>query len=52
MGPEYNCDELTEFSCKTNYRCIPTWAVCDGSNDCIDNTDEQNCGVCVCVLVI
>lgn len=43
VGPDYKCDE-TEFSCKTNYRCIPQWARCDGTNDCIDDSDEQGCG--------
>lgn len=43
VGPDYKCDE-TEFSCKTNYRCIPQWARCDGANDCIDNSDEEGCG--------
>uniref|UniRef100_A0A3Q3BE47 Low-density lipoprotein receptor-related protein 2-like n=1 Tax=Kryptolebias marmoratus TaxID=37003 RepID=A0A3Q3BE47_KRYMA len=42
-GPDYKCDEDTEFSCSTNYRCVPQWARCDGTNDCIDNSDEQNC---------
>lgn len=46
VGPDYKCDE-TEFSCKTNYRCIPQWARCDGTNDCLDNSDEQGCGQCV-----
>lgn len=47
-GPDYKCDEDTEFSCKTNYRCIPQWARCDGTNDCIDNSDEQGCGERLC----
>lgn len=38
------CDNFTEFSCKTNYRCIPKWAVCNGVDDCRDNSDEQGCG--------
>lgn len=44
VGPDYKCDEHTEFSCKTNYRCVPQWARCDGTNDCIDNSDEEGCG--------
>lgn len=44
VGPEYKCDEDTEFSCKTNYRCVPQWARCDGTNDCLDNSDEEGCG--------
>lgn len=40
----HNCDNHTEFSCKTNYRCIPQWAVCNGVDDCRDNSDEQGCG--------
>jgi len=24
-------------------RCIPTWALCDGYNDCYDNSDEDAC---------
>lgn len=46
VGPEYKCDPDTEFSCKTNYRCVPQWARCDGTNDCIDNSDEEGCGQC------
>lgn len=43
VGPDYKCDD-TEFPCETNYRCIPQWARCDGTNDCIDNSDEKGCG--------
>lgn len=44
VGPAYRCDNHTEFNCKTNYRCIPKWAVCNGVDDCRDNSDEQGCG--------
>lgn len=43
-GPDYKCDEDVEFSCKTNYRCVPLWARCDGMNNCLDNSDEEGCG--------
>lgn len=44
VGPAYRCDNHTEFVCKTNYRCVPLWSVCNGQNDCRDNSDEQGCG--------
>lgn len=44
MGPAYRCDNHSEFSCKTNYRCVPLWSVCNGHNDCRDDSDEQGCG--------
>ena len=31
------------FECISN-RCILTSYVCDGTDDCYDNTDENNCG--------
>lgn len=45
MGPAYRCDNHTQFSCRTSYRCIPLWAVCNGNDDCRDNSDEQGCGM-------
>lgn len=44
VGPSYRCDNHTEFDCKTNYRCVPLWTVCNGHDDCRDNSDEQGCG--------
>ena len=36
------------FMCKKNFRCIDKKYLCDGANDCIDNTDEDASegGVC------
>lgn len=34
---------VNEFQC-ANGRCIDASLVCDHENDCIDNSDEQNCG--------
>lgn len=44
VGPAHRCDNHTEFDCRTNYRCVPLWLVCNGHNDCRDNSDEQGCG--------
>lgn len=41
--PVQACPNSWDFTC-TNQRCIPKSWVCDGDNDCIDNSDEeQNC---------
>ena len=34
---------LGEFKC-ANGNCIPSGRVCDRRNDCLDNSDEDDCG--------
>lgn len=47
-----SCAEKTictseQFSCKSgSIKCIPKLQYCDGSSDCFDNSDEENCPVC------
>ncbi|XP_066588132.1 low-density lipoprotein receptor-related protein 2 isoform X2 [Prorops nasuta] len=41
--PVQACPNSWDFTC-TNQRCVPQSWVCDGENDCLDNSDEmQNC---------
>ena len=33
----------TEFACPNGRKCIKNTWICDGDNDCGDNSDERNC---------
>uniref|UniRef100_A0A090XCS1 Putative mam domain protein n=1 Tax=Ixodes ricinus TaxID=34613 RepID=A0A090XCS1_IXORI len=35
-----------QFNCATSETCIPVSKVCDFKEDCMDGSDEKNCGAC------
>ena len=44
------CD-IESFNCR-NGRCVPMSWMCDGDNDCADNSDEVGASTCNYVLEI
>lgn len=47
MGPN-QCNQEKHFRCKSSGICIPIAWHCDGSNDCDDHSDEEECGSISC----
>ncbi|CAL2029386.1 unnamed protein product [Caenorhabditis brenneri] len=40
------CDPEDEFTCLNSKKCIPKANLCDGDDDCGDNSDEDPKGIC------
>ncbi|CAH1253769.1 LAMA3 [Branchiostoma lanceolatum] len=38
--PDWSCKKIDQFSCD-NGLCVPHWLVCNGINNCGDNSDEK-----------
>ncbi|KAK7106345.1 low-density lipoprotein receptor-related protein 2-like [Littorina saxatilis] len=43
---KFICPRTRKFQCD-NLHCVPTENVCDGQNNCGDNSDETSCDTCV-----
>jgi len=41
----WNCTIPGDVNCKDNGTCIHADMVCNGINDCLDGSDETNCGM-------
>ena len=51
-----DCDAIervagTVYECESGGRCINSSRLCDGSNDCLDWSDETNCEYFITLLL-
>jgi hypothetical protein len=45
------CPYSHQFQCADGYYCIDNDQVCDGHQDCLDNSDESSCALAVAIIV-
>ena len=43
ISSDSNCTNPKDFKCPGTNKCISSFQICDGSNDCADKSDEINC---------
>lgn len=38
------CEDDADFMCRSDGKCIESTLMCDHKFDCLDHSDEENCG--------